>query len=183
MLQERNTRVGFFEPEQLESVLAHLPEEIQPVIDFAAITGWRIASEVSPLEWRQVDMTAGEVRLDAHTTKNGEGRVFPFTADLRALLKARVTERDRLKKAGHLCPFVFFREAPTDVAAKRSRGQSPASPRRGNQPVAQRGVPAGSRTTCGAQQSVPSSAPAFQSASRCSSPGIRRGRCSSATTS
>ena len=79
MLQERNTRVGFFEPEQLDAVLAHLPEEIQPVIQFAAITGWRIASEVLPLEWRQVDMTAGEVRLDAHTTKNGDGRVFPFT--------------------------------------------------------------------------------------------------------
>ena len=89
MLQERNTRVGFFEPEQLDAVLAHLPEEIQPVIQFAAITGWRIASEVLPLEWRQVDMAAGEVRLDAHTTKNGDGRVFPFTADLRALLKAR----------------------------------------------------------------------------------------------
>ena len=110
MLQERNTRVGFFEPEQLDAVLAHLPEEIQPVIQFAAITGWRIASEVLPLEWRQVDMTAGEVRLDAHTTKNGDGRVFPFTTDLRALLKAREAERDRLKKAGHLCPFVFFRE-------------------------------------------------------------------------
>lgn len=110
MLQERNTRVGFFEPEQLDSVLGHLSEEIQPVIQFAAITGWRIASEVLPLEWRQVDMTAGEVRLDAHTTKNGEGRVFPFTADLRALLKAREGERDRMKKAGQLCPFVFFRE-------------------------------------------------------------------------
>jgi integrase len=110
MLQERNTRVGFFEPEQLDSVLAHLPEEIQPVIEFAKTTGWRIASEVLPLEWRQVDMTAEEVRLDAHTTKNGEGRVFPFTADLRALLKARKAERDRLKKAGHLCPYVFFRE-------------------------------------------------------------------------
>ena len=55
-------------------------------------------------------MTAGEVRLDAHTTKNGDGRVFPLTADLRALLKAREAERDRLKKAGHPCPFVFFRE-------------------------------------------------------------------------
>jgi integrase len=80
MLQERNTRVGFFESEQLDSVLAHLPEEIQPVIEFAKTTGWCIASEVLPLEWRQVDMAAGEVRLDAHTTKNGEGRVFPFTA-------------------------------------------------------------------------------------------------------
>ena len=42
------------------------------MIKFAAITGWRIASEVLPLEWRQVDMDAGEVRLDTHTTKNDE---------------------------------------------------------------------------------------------------------------
>ena len=41
---------------------------------FAYITGWRIPSEVLPLEWRNVDLEAGEVRLDAHTTKNGEGR-------------------------------------------------------------------------------------------------------------
>src|SRR5262245_48144771 len=123
MLQERNTRVGFFEPEQLAAMLAHLPAEIQPVIQFAAITGWRIASEVLPLEWRQVDMTAAEVRLDAHTTKNGEGRVFPFTADLRALLKAREADRDRLKKAGHLCPFVFFREVAEGRGGDKKPGR------------------------------------------------------------
>ena len=147
LLRERNTRLGFFEPEQLDAVLAHLPEEIQPVIQFAAITGWRIASEVLPLEWRQVDFDGGEVRLDAHTTKNGDGRVFPFTTDLRALLKAREAERDRLKKAGQLCPFVFFRRSLTDVAAKRNHGGSAASRRRGSRPVARRAVPAGSRTT------------------------------------
>ena len=118
---ERNTRLGFFEPEQLDAALAHLPEEIQPVIEFAAITGWRIASEVLPLEWRQVDMTAGEVRLDAHTTKNGDGRVFPFTMDLRALLKAREAERDRLKKAWNITPNVFWR----DVAEGRGGEKKP----------------------------------------------------------
>ena len=110
LLQERNTRVGFFESEQLAAVLAHLPVEISPVIKFAAITGWRIDSEVLPLEWRQVDMDAGEIRLDPNTTKNGDGRVFPFTVDLRGLLEARKQEHDRLKKAGHIFPYVFFRE-------------------------------------------------------------------------
>jgi integrase len=38
------------------------------------------------------------------------GPRFPVHGDLRALLKAREAERVRLKKAGHLCPFVFFRE-------------------------------------------------------------------------
>jgi integrase len=36
-----------------------------------------------------VDFAGGEIRLDAATTKN---------------------EHERLKKAGHICPFVFFRE-------------------------------------------------------------------------
>jgi hypothetical protein len=33
-----------------------------------------------------VDFSAGEVRLDPGTTKNDEGRTFPFTDALRALL-------------------------------------------------------------------------------------------------
>lgn len=103
-------RSGFFEREQYGGVMTHLPAALQPVIAFAYVTGWRIDSEVLPLEWRQVDFNAAEVRLDAGTTKNGEGRVFPFTADLRAVLKAQHAEHERLKKAGHICRFVFFRE-------------------------------------------------------------------------
>jgi integrase len=109
LLAENNTRTGFFELDQFRSVLAHLPEEIQPIVTFAYVTGWRIASEVLPLEWRHVDFTGGEVRLDPGTTKNGDGRVFIMTDDLRALLEAQHVEHERLKKAGHICPFVFFR--------------------------------------------------------------------------
>jgi integrase len=74
MLREDNFRTGFFEPDQLAAVLRRLPEAIQPVIRFAAITGWR-SGEILPLEWRQVDLVGGEVRLDAGTTKNREGRM------------------------------------------------------------------------------------------------------------
>ena len=74
------------------------------------ITGWRIKSEVLPLEWRQVDFASGEIRLDPGTTKNGDGRVVYMTAELRTLLKAREVERDRLKKTGVIVPWVFFRE-------------------------------------------------------------------------
>jgi integrase len=109
MLAEHNVRTGFFEKEQLHSVLTHLPDEIRPVIQFAAITGWRIASEVLPLEWRQVDMKVGEVRLDAGKTKNGEARTFPFTTDLRALLEIQDEAREQLQRSGHITPHVFFR--------------------------------------------------------------------------
>ena len=109
MLEESAARAGFFEPEQYQSVLAHLSAEIRPVISFAYITGWRVASEILPLEWRQVDFDAGEVRLDAGTTKNKAGRVFPMTDDLRAVLAVRHAEHERLKKAGQIEPWVFFR--------------------------------------------------------------------------
>src|SRR6266849_3071898 len=76
LLKEHNIRTGFFEPEQFTGVTHHLPVHLQPVAAFAYITGWRTPSEILPLELRQVDLTAGEVRLDPGTTKNDDGRVF-----------------------------------------------------------------------------------------------------------
>ena len=50
------------------------------------------------------------MRLDPGTTKNGEGRTFPFTAALEALLKAQKAEHERLKKANRIVPLVFHRD-------------------------------------------------------------------------
>ena len=119
MLAEAPPRAGFFEREQYESVLAHLPEEIRPVITFAYITGWRIADEILPLEWRQVDFDASEVRLDAGTTKNREGRTFPFTTELRTVLAAQHAEHKPLKKAGHIFPNVFWRMVADERGGKK----------------------------------------------------------------
>lgn len=110
LLQENNVRVGFFERDQFEAVRRYLPEELKAVITFAFITGWRVNSEVLPLQWRQVDFDAGTIRLDAGMTKNGEGRVFPFTAELRSLLgqlRANTTALER--QNGLICPWVFHR--------------------------------------------------------------------------
>ena len=74
MLKEANPRSGFFDDDQVATVIGHLPTHLKPVVRFGYITGWRV-SEVLKLEWRQVDMKAGEVRLDPGTTKNREGRV------------------------------------------------------------------------------------------------------------
>lgn len=109
MLQERNTRRGFLETDQIIAICAALPEEIRPIVKFAYATGWRTASEVLPLEWRNVDWNGRCVRLDAHTTKNGEARSFPFTADIETILKGQLAEHERLKAAGTICRFVFQR--------------------------------------------------------------------------
>jgi integrase len=109
MLKERNVRIGFFERDQIERVLDHLPAAVRPVVRFAYITGWRIPSEVLPLQWRHIDFEARVVRLDPHTTKNDEGRTFPFTDALQQLLEAQEAEHDRLRADGVLCPWVFHR--------------------------------------------------------------------------
>jgi integrase len=120
LLEERNTRKGFFEPHQLASVLAHLPAPLRPVITFAFITGWRIRSEVLSLEWRQVDFAGGEIRLDPETTKNRDGRVFPMTGELRTLLEAQQAAAVQAKKEGHLTPWVFFRMLATGRGGEKS---------------------------------------------------------------
>jgi len=110
MLEESAPRAGFFEAEQFAAVRQRLPEELQAVLDFAYVTGWRIQSEVFPLEWRNVDLDAREVRLDAGTTKNGEGRVFPLTTDLHGLLSERLqAKKDAERACGTIIPWVFFR--------------------------------------------------------------------------
>lgn len=48
-------------------------------------------------------------RLDPGTTKNGEGRSFPFTAAIESLPKAQHAEHLRLKSLTRIVPYVFHR--------------------------------------------------------------------------
>jgi integrase len=109
MLQEHNVRRGFFERAQLDAVKGHLPAALRSVVEFAYLTGWRIKAEILPLEWRHVDWEGRVVRLDPGTTKNGEGRSFPFTAAIETVLRARHDEHARLADVGRLVPYVFHR--------------------------------------------------------------------------
>lgn len=109
MLQEHNVRTGFFEPEQFAAVKGKLKATLQPVAEFAYLTGWRVQSEVLPLEWRNIDMKAGIVTLDPGSTKNNEGRTLYLTAALRRLLETQEGVRDALKAKGTIVPFVFPR--------------------------------------------------------------------------
>jgi integrase len=110
MLQESNARQGFFERDQLDAVSRHLPEAVRPVALFAFITGWRV-SEILGLTWRQGDLGASTVRLEPGTTKNGEGRTFHFTPELRALLEAQRERTTTVQaKCGRIIPHVFHRD-------------------------------------------------------------------------
>jgi integrase len=114
MLRENNVRAGFFEREQYLAVQKHLPTSMRPVVTFAYVTGWRINSEVLPLQWRQVDLKLGEARLDPGTTKNLEGRVFYLTSELTELLKVQRKAADRIqRRKGMIVQHVFFHDVPT----------------------------------------------------------------------
>ena len=71
------------------------------------ITGWRTLSEILPLQWCQVDFQAGTVTLDPGTTKNKDGRVFPFTVELRSVLEEQKARRDAMQREGLISPWVF----------------------------------------------------------------------------
>jgi integrase len=118
MLREDNVRVGFFEREHYEAVLARLPEGMRPVVMFAYVTGWRINSEVLPIQWRQVDLRVGEVRLDPGTTKNREGRVFYLTPELHQLLKEQRAVADEIQRQKKMIvQHVFFHRPLTKAGA------------------------------------------------------------------
>jgi integrase len=112
MLPENNARTGFFEREQFEAVRDHLPAYAQPVVTFMYVTGWRIRSEVLSLRWSQVDFRANTVRLEAGTTKNGEGRTFVMTPELRLCLQAQRAATDAWeRKTDREIPWVFHRDS------------------------------------------------------------------------
>jgi integrase len=111
LLQEHNVRTGFFEEPEYRAVLAHLPEVVQPVITFLYLTGWRLG-ETLALSWRQVDFRAGVVRLDPGTTKNREGRLFPFAVlpDLETVLRGQRTYTTAVERTtGRVVGMVFHR--------------------------------------------------------------------------
>jgi integrase len=111
-LAAAHIRGGFFEAPAFRRVLAELPDYLAGPMTFAYLTGWRVPSEVLKLEWRNIDFTAGVVRLEPGQTKNGEGRTFPFDVlpDLVTLLTA---QRDRTRalerRLGRIVSPVFWR--------------------------------------------------------------------------
>ena len=120
MLQEASPRAGFFEGDHYRAVANALPEDLQVAIAIAHTYGWRIRSEVLPLERRQLDLKAGTLRLEPGTTKNGDGRIIYLTPELKALLATQLERVKALERElGRIIPFVF-----PHLLGKRRRGQA-----------------------------------------------------------
>ena len=141
---------------------------MRPVVTFAYVTGWRINSEVLPLQWRQVDLRVGEIRVDPGTTKNREGRVFYLTPELHQLLKEQRAVADGIQRQKKMIVrHVFFHRSVIKAGALgywTGHGISADGFYHAwRQARTAAGCPAASRTTSGAPPSATWSAPAYPS--------------------
>ena len=99
MLREDNVRQGFFTREEVDRLILHMPADLGRMVLFGFLTGWRLG-EIQRLEWSNVDFGAREIRLEVGTTKNRGGRLFPFTTELQAILKAERKPFGRVFRQG-----------------------------------------------------------------------------------
>ena len=91
-LEENPPRQGFFEHDEYLKVRAELPPAYQDVLDFAYYSGWR-RNEILELEWDEVDLVGGVIRLSPQRSKTKTGRVLPISPPLRQVVDRRVERR------------------------------------------------------------------------------------------
>lgn len=102
MLKEAPPRERFFGDHQAEAVRHRLPEDLEAAVAIARTYGWRMESEVFPLERRHLDLKAGTLRLDPGMTKNSDGRVVWLS-----------------KKLGRIVPWLFPHSAGRRAGTRR----------------------------------------------------------------
>ena len=111
-----NARQGFLEDAEYHDVIRAMAQVkggdfLIPVIQTYRLTGWR-KQEILGLRWSQIDLDAGVIRLDVRTTKNRDGRTFPFAAlpELAQVVKRQRQYTDRVQhRIGAVVPWVFHR--------------------------------------------------------------------------
>lgn len=106
-----NARQGFVTEEQLEKIVAALPEFLRAPTRFAFLTGWR-RGEILSLKWASIDLENGVARVEASNSKTRRAREFPFGAmpELAVLVKAQREATSALERSGQrLIPWVFHR--------------------------------------------------------------------------
>jgi integrase len=106
-LREENARQGFFEEHQVQAVLRRLPVYAQLPVRFMHATGWR---KRNVLDLRWADVTEEGIRVPGAKTKNRKALLFPWTAEIRAIVdEARAATDAAQRERGAIIPQVFHR--------------------------------------------------------------------------
>src|SRR5918999_1422906 len=112
-LKVNNVRTGFFEYPQIHAVREALPEHLKPVTTFAFLMAWRVG-EILSLQWHQVDLEEGILRIEPGITKREEGRQIFLDGELRSVFETQWANR----RAD--CPYVFHRAGQPMKGFRRS---------------------------------------------------------------
>jgi integrase len=120
-LPERNARQGFFEHDEYERVITHLPEYLKDACRFAYLSGWR-RGEVFTLEWTDVDQRARVIRLRPEESKNGQGRTLALEGDLWTIIERRWSQRTvtRNNKTAVISRYVFHHDGHAIIDIKKA---------------------------------------------------------------
>jgi integrase len=110
MLQENNTRKGFFEHADFLALRDALPSHLKGFATFAYKTGWRI-SEIANLTWDQVNLAQSIVRIETGETKNDEARTVYLDNELKSVFRHQW--RKGVKRKQQL-PYVFLNAMGTE---------------------------------------------------------------------
>lgn len=80
-LQEHNVRQGFFTEDEYKVLRGVLPDHVKVPLILAYWTGMR-AGEILKLQWDQLDLERGLLRLEPGNTKNNHGRLVPLVTEV-----------------------------------------------------------------------------------------------------
>jgi integrase len=86
MLKENNERDRVLSTKEYARLLAHCPAHLKPIVKLAYYTAMR-QGEILNLNWGQVDLKEGFIRLRPEDCKTKEGREAPLNSELVDMLK------------------------------------------------------------------------------------------------
>ena len=109
--EKGNARQGFFETEELEAMVALLPDYLKDLTRFAYHTGWR-KKEIFTLQWE--DIQGDTIRLKPEIAKNKDGRVIIIVGEIAQI----ITRRQAARMEG--CPYIFHREGKRIISHYRA---------------------------------------------------------------
>ncbi|HUY28386.1 MAG TPA: site-specific integrase [Candidatus Binataceae bacterium] len=112
MLDENNARQGFLTHDEFIRLCDALPDDLRDPVAFLYYSGWRVG-EMRSLQWRDVDLSGGVIRLRIENSKNKRGRVLPLRGEIREII-----ERAHGRRIPE-CLGVFRREDGRPVALFR----------------------------------------------------------------
>lgn len=103
VLVESPARQGFIDPPEFKRLLDALPDDLKDPVAFQYHSGWR-KNEMQTLDWSDVDIANGTIRLRPEHSKNGHARPLKLRGEMLAIIKRAADRRDPA------ITFVFHRD-------------------------------------------------------------------------